>query len=83
MRLPFHHHGSPRSRSRSPGVHSVHDIRSRSHGGEIFIEMHMHVDPRIEHDHHATHAVTEEVEERLDRGSWPRDGDDSRRTIAT
>ena len=48
-----------------PGVHSVHDIRSRSHGGEIYIEMHMHVDPRIELDHYATHAVTEEVEERL------------------
>jgi cation diffusion facilitator family transporter len=47
------------------GVHSVHDIRSRLHGGEIFIEMHMHVDPRIEHDHYATHAATEEVEERL------------------
>lgn len=47
------------------GVHSVHDIRSRSHGGEIYIEMHMHVDPRIEHDHYATHAATEEVEERL------------------
>lgn len=47
------------------GVHSVHDVRSRLHGGEIFIEMHMHVDPRIEHDHYATHAATEEVEEKL------------------
>ncbi|NBO63482.1 MAG: cation transporter [Acidobacteria bacterium] len=47
------------------GVHSVHDVRSRSHGGEIFIEMHMHVEPRIELDHLATHAVTEAVEERL------------------
>lgn len=48
-----------------PDVHSVHDVRSRAHGGEIFIEMHMHVDPRIEHDQHAAHAITEKVEERL------------------
>lgn len=54
-----------------PGVHSVHDIRSRSHGGEIYIEMHMHVDPRIEPDHHATHAVTEEVEARLREALGP------------
>ena len=25
----------------------------------------MHVDPRIEHDHRATHAITEEVEAKL------------------
>ena len=47
------------------GVHSVHDIRSRLHGGEIFVEMHMHVDPRIEPDPRATHAITEEVEAKL------------------
>ncbi len=47
------------------GVHSVHDIRSRSHGGAIFVEMHMHIDPTIEHDAHRAHAVTEEVEEQL------------------
>ncbi|HKX33241.1 MAG TPA: cation diffusion facilitator family transporter, partial [Blastocatellia bacterium] len=30
------------------GVHSIHDIRSRSQGGEMFIEMHLHVVPEIE-----------------------------------
>ncbi len=47
------------------GVHSVHDIRSRAHGGEIFIEMHMHIEADVEHDHVAAHAITEEVEQRL------------------
>jgi cation diffusion facilitator family transporter len=48
-----------------PGVHSVHDVRSRSQGGRIFLEMHMHIDPQIEHDAHHAHEITEEVEERL------------------
>jgi len=48
-----------------PGVHSVHDVRSRSHGGEIFIEMHLHVAAEIEADHVASHAITEAVEQRL------------------
>lgn len=47
------------------GVHSVHDVRSRSHGGEIFIEMHLHVAAEIEADHVASHAITEAVEDRL------------------
>lgn len=50
---------------RVSGVHSVHDVRSRLHGGEIFVEMHMHVHPHIERDHFATHAITEQVEEQL------------------
>ncbi len=49
------------------GVHSVHDIRSRSHGGEIYIEMHLHVKEHIEKDHVASHAITEEVERRLEK----------------
>jgi cation diffusion facilitator family transporter len=48
------------------GVHSVHDIRSRAHGGEMFVEMHLHVAPRIEDDHIASHAITEEIERRLE-----------------
>lgn len=48
-----------------PGVHSVHDVRSRSHGGEIFIEMHLHVAADVEADHVASHAITEAVEQRL------------------
>jgi cation diffusion facilitator family transporter len=49
-----------------PGVHSVHDIRSRTHGGEMFIEMHLHIDQELEHDHITSHAVTEEVERKLE-----------------
>lgn len=48
-----------------PGVHSVHDVRSRSHGGEMFVEMHLHVTPEVEADHVASHAITEAVEHRL------------------
>jgi cation diffusion facilitator family transporter len=48
-----------------PGVHSVHDVRVRSHGGEMFIEMHLHVAPRLEEDHILSHAITEAVEQRL------------------
>jgi cation diffusion facilitator family transporter len=50
-----------------PGVHSAHDIRSRSHGGEMFIEMRLHVANEIERDHIATHAITEEIERKLER----------------
>ncbi|MBO0860635.1 MAG: cation transporter [Chloracidobacterium sp.] len=48
-----------------PGVHSAHDIRSRSQGGEIFVEMHLHVANEFERDHLASHAITEEIERRL------------------
>lgn len=48
-----------------PGVHSVHDVRARSHGGEMFIEMHLHVASSLEDDLVATHAITEAVEEKL------------------
>jgi cation diffusion facilitator family transporter len=48
------------------GVHSVHDIRSRSHGGEMFVEMHLHVTPEIERDHIRSHAITEQVEHKLE-----------------
>jgi cation diffusion facilitator family transporter len=47
------------------GVHSVHDIRSRAQGNEMFIEMHLHIAPEVEGDHIASHAITEEVEKRL------------------
>ncbi len=50
-----------------PGVHSVHDVRTRANGGEMFIEMHLHVSPDIESDHVASHAITEEVEKRLEQ----------------
>jgi cation diffusion facilitator family transporter len=50
-----------------PGVHSVHDIRSRAHGGETFIEMHLHIAQDKEHDHILSHAITEEVERRLEQ----------------
>jgi cation diffusion facilitator family transporter len=48
-----------------PGVHSAHDIRSRAHGGEMFIEMHLHVADEFERDHIASHSITEEIERRL------------------
>ena len=47
------------------GVHSVHDIRSRGQGGEMFIEMHLHIKAEVEHDHIISHAITEEIERRL------------------
>jgi cation diffusion facilitator family transporter len=49
-----------------PGVHSAHDIRSRSQGGEMFVEMHLHIAPEFERDHIASHAITEEIERRLE-----------------
>jgi cation diffusion facilitator family transporter len=49
-----------------PGVHSAHDIRSRAHGGEMFIEMHLHVADEFERDHIASHSITEEIERRLE-----------------
>lgn len=49
-----------------PGVHSAHDIRSRTQGDSIFIEMHLHVLPEVEQDHVTTHDVTEKVERRLE-----------------
>jgi cation diffusion facilitator family transporter len=48
-----------------PGVHSAHDIRSRAQGGEMFVEMHLHVEHEVEHDHVASHAITEEIERKL------------------
>lgn len=48
-----------------PGVHSAHDIRARLHGGEMFVEMHLHVMPEFENDHIASHNVTDEIEKRL------------------
>jgi cation diffusion facilitator family transporter len=49
-----------------PGVHSAHDIRSRSQGGEMFVEMHLHIESEFERDHIASHAITEEIERRLE-----------------
>ena len=49
------------------GVHSAHDIRSRGRGSEMFVEMHLHVEPEAERDHITTHAITEEVERQLER----------------
>ncbi len=49
-----------------PGVHSAHDIRSRSQGGEMFVEMHLHVTNEFESDHIVSHAITEEIERRLE-----------------
>jgi cation diffusion facilitator family transporter len=48
-----------------PGVHSAHDIRSRSQGGEMFVEMHLHIANEFERDHIASHSITEEIERRL------------------
>jgi cation diffusion facilitator family transporter len=50
-----------------PGVHSAHDIRSRSQGGEMFVEMRLHIANEFERDHIASHAITEEIERRLER----------------
>lgn len=49
------------------GVHSVHDIRARMHGGEMFVEMHLHIEPKLEQDHIASHAITEAVEHKLEK----------------
>jgi cation diffusion facilitator family transporter len=51
---------------RVPGVHSVHDIRSRGGAGRMFVEMHLHVQPEVEHDPVATHEVTENIERNLE-----------------
>ncbi|NOT64255.1 MAG: cation transporter [Acidobacteria bacterium] len=48
------------------GVHSAHDIRSRTHGGAIFIEMHLHIAADEEHDSVRAHDITEEVERALE-----------------
>jgi cation diffusion facilitator family transporter len=47
----------------TPGVKSVHDIMSRGVPGNTFVTMHLVVTP---HDTHGAHAVTEEVERRLE-----------------
>jgi len=47
----------------TPGVESVHDIRSRGVPGMIFITLHLIVTPQ---DMEQAHAVTEEVERRLE-----------------
>lgn len=51
----------------TPGVHSAHDIRSRTLGNGMFVEMHLHVESDIEGDHIRTHDLTEEVERRLEK----------------
>lgn len=48
-----------------PGVHSAHDVRARLHGGEIFIEMHLHIMPELQNDHIVSHDITDEIESRL------------------
>src|SRR5262245_20601643 len=53
------------------GVHSVHDVRSRRQGGEIFVEMHLHLEHEVEQDHIVSHAITEEIESRLGREFGP------------
>lgn len=45
-----------------PGVASVHDIRSRGHKRESYVQMHLVVEPR---DVEGAHAVTDEVERRV------------------
>lgn len=50
-----------------PGVHSAHDIRSRVQGGTMYVEMHLHMQPSVEPDPIKTHALTEEVEQRLEK----------------
>jgi cation diffusion facilitator family transporter len=47
----------------TPGVESVHDIRSRGVPGKLFISMHLVVTPGNTTE---AHAVTEEVERRLE-----------------
>lgn len=48
-----------------PGVHSVHDVRLRAQGNEMFVEMHLHVAADYEHNHILTHKITEQIERRL------------------
>lgn len=46
---------------RVPGVHSVHNVRSRLQHSKIVIEMHLRVYPGIEHGHPVSHAITEKI----------------------
>jgi cation diffusion facilitator family transporter len=48
-----------------PGVHSVHNVRARMLGGEMFVEMHLHIAVNLEDDHILSHAITEAVEKKL------------------
>lgn len=48
-----------------PGVHSVHDVRSRAQGNEIFVEMHLHVAADYQQNHILSHQITEAIERRL------------------
>jgi cation diffusion facilitator family transporter len=52
----------------TPGVKSVHDIKSRGVPGNAFITMHLAVTPVVTSD---AHAVTEEVERRLEAKLGP------------
>lgn len=52
----------------TPGVESVHEILSRGVPGKIFISMHLVVTPQNTLE---AHAVTEEVERRLEREFGP------------
>lgn len=47
------------------GVRSLHAIRSRGRAGQMFIEMHLYVQPELERDAIKTHEITERIEERL------------------
>jgi divalent metal cation (Fe/Co/Zn/Cd) transporter len=50
-----------------PGVHSVHNVRARMLGGEMFVEMHLHIAANLEEDHILSHAITEAVEKKLEK----------------
>jgi cation diffusion facilitator family transporter len=50
-----------------PGVHSVHNVRARMLGGEMFVEMHLHIAVNLEDDHILSHAITEAVEKKLEK----------------
>lgn len=52
----------------TPGVESVHDIRSRGMPGNIFITLHLVVTPQSTVE---AHAVTEKVEARLEQAIGP------------
>jgi len=51
----------------TPGVETVHDIRVRSYGGRVYIDMKLHVNPEasVAEAHEIAHRVEEKIKEKL------------------
>ncbi len=53
----------------APAVHSFHDIRVRSSGADVFVEVNIHLDPKmsIEQAHSETEKIEGEIKKKVDR----------------